>query len=150
MRLRTGHGSAPHRSDEYGYDLNLSTVARIWRAGCIIRAALLDDIARVFAAEPALPNLLLDREISQMIATRQEAWRQVVATAVTLGIPLPATAVSLSYFDSYRTSQLPANLIQAQRDYFGAHGFERTDKAGQFHHDWQHKPTAQSRARGIS
>jgi 6-phosphogluconate dehydrogenase len=128
--LRTG-------SEEYGYDLNLSTVARIWRAGCIIRASLLDDIARVFAAEPALPNLLLDHEISQMLATRQDAWRQVVATAATLGIPLPATAVSRSYFDSYRTRQLPANLIQAQRDYFGAHGFERTDKAGQFHHAWQ-------------
>lgn len=123
-------------SHEYGYDLNLSTIARIWRAGCIIRAALLDDIVRIFATDSALPNLLLDRAISQRIVARQEAWRHVVATSVVLGIPMPATAVSLSYFDSYRTSRLPANLIQAQRDYFGAHGFERTDKAGQFHHDW--------------
>jgi 6-phosphogluconate dehydrogenase len=97
---------------------------------------LLDDIARVFTQDAALPNLLLDPEIGRAIAARQEAWRYVAATAVSLGIPMPATAASLNYFDSYRSARLPANLIQAQRDYFGAHSFERTDKPGLFHHDW--------------
>jgi 6-phosphogluconate dehydrogenase len=123
-------------SNEYGYDLDLAVIARIWRAGCIIRADLLDDIARVFTQDAALPNLLLDSEISRMIAARQDGWRYVAATAVSLGIPMLATAASLSYFDSYRSARLPANLIQAQRDYFGAHTFERTDRPGLFHHDW--------------
>ena len=123
-------------SDEYGYDLDLAEIARIWRAGCIIRADFLDDIARIFEQDPDLPNLLLSPEISQAIAARQEAWRHVVATAVALGIPMPGTMASLGYFDSYRNGRLPANLIQAQRDYFGAHTFERIDKPGAFHHDW--------------
>ncbi len=123
-------------SDEYGYDLDLAEIARIWRAGCIIRADFLDDIARIYEEDPKLPNLLLNQEISRTIAERQEAWRYVVTTAVSLGIPMHATAASLEYFDSYRTSRLPANLIQAQRDYFGSHTFERVDKPGAFHHDW--------------
>jgi 6-phosphogluconate dehydrogenase len=123
-------------SNKYGYDLDLAVIARIWRGGCIIRADLLDDIARVFTQDAALPNLLLDPEISRTIAARQDAWRYVAATAVSLGIPMPATTASLSYFDGYRSARLPANLIQAQRDYFGAHTFERTDRPGLFRHDW--------------
>jgi len=86
-----------------------------------------------------LPNLLLNPQICRALATRQEAWRYVIATAVSLGIPMPATAASLNYFDSYRSGRLPANLIQAQRDYFGAHTFARVDKPGTFHHDWSGK-----------
>jgi len=123
-------------SNEYGYELDLAEIARIWRAGCIIRADFLDDIARIFEQNPDLPNLLLNVEISQAIAQRQEAWRLVVTTAVQLGIPMPGTMASLGYFDSYRNGRLPANLIQAQRDYFGAHTFERVDKPGHFHHNW--------------
>jgi 6-phosphogluconate dehydrogenase len=125
-------------SNEYGYDLDLAEIAKIWRAGCIIRADFLDDIARIFTQAPDLPNLLLNADISQAIAQRQEAWRLVVVTAVRLGIPMPGTMASLGYFDSYRNGRLPANLIQAQRDYFGAHTFERVDKPGHFHHNWSH------------
>jgi len=123
-------------SNEYGYELDLAEIARIWRAGCIIRADFLDDIARIFEQDPDLPNLLLNAEISQAIAQRQEAWRLVVTTAIQLGIPMPGTMASLGYFDSYRNDRLPANLIQAQRDYFGAHTFERVDKPGHVHHNW--------------
>lgn len=123
-------------SQEYGYGLKLAEIARIWRAGCIIRADLLDHIAQTFAQKPDLANLLLDEVFSQALAQRQEAWRRVIITAVQLGIPMPATAASLNYFDGYRTGRLPANLIQAQRDYFGAHTFERIDQPGTFHHDW--------------
>ncbi|MBE2224630.1 MAG: NADP-dependent phosphogluconate dehydrogenase [Anaerolineae bacterium] len=123
-------------SKEYNYDLDLAEIARIWRAGCIIRADFLDDIARIFEQDPDLPNLLLDAEISQAIAQRQEAWRLVVGTAVQLGISMSGTMASLGYFDSYRNGRLPANLIQAQRDYFGAHTFERVDRLGHFHHNW--------------
>lgn len=123
-------------SDEYGYNLDLAKVVRIWRAGCIIRADFLDDIAHIFDQNPNLPNLLLAPEISRAIATRQKAWRHVVTTAVSVGISMPGTMASLGYFDSYRNGCSPANLIQAQRDYFGAHTFERVDKPGTFHHDW--------------
>ncbi len=124
-------------SQEYGYDLDLAEVARIWRAGCIIRAALLDDVAAAFTRQPDLPNLLVDAAFRQAIRQRQAAWRRVAATALQLGIPMPATLASLSYYDSYHSGRLPANLIQAQRDYFGAHTFERLDKPGAFHHNWQ-------------
>ena len=123
-------------SAEYGYDLDLAQIARIWRAGCIIRADFLDDIASIYDADPDLPNLLLSPEINQALAERQEAWRYVVTTAVSLGIPMPGTMASLGYYDSYRSGRLPANLIQAQRDYFGAHTFERVDRPGAFHRDW--------------
>ena len=123
-------------SAAYGYNIDLAEVARIWRAGCIIRADFLDDIARIYDQVPDLPNLLLHPEISQAMIARQEKWRLVVSTAVSLGIPMPATAASLNYFDSYRSERLPANLIQAQRDYFGAHTFERVDKPGVFHRNW--------------
>lgn len=123
-------------SNEYGYDLDLAEVARIWRAGCIIRADFLDDIARIFAQSPDLPNLLLNPEMIAAVTQRQAAWRHVVETAVQLGIPMLGTMASLAYFDSYRNGRLPANLIQAQRDYFGAHTFERVDQPGTYHHNW--------------
>ncbi|MCA9916649.1 MAG: NADP-dependent phosphogluconate dehydrogenase [Anaerolineales bacterium] len=126
-------------SHEYSYGLDLATAARIWRAGCIIRADLLDHIATTFTQQPDLPNLLMDAEFRQALLAREAAWRRVITTAIELGIPMPAMMASLSYFDSYRSGRLPANLIQAQRDYFGAHTFARVDKPGTFHHDWSGK-----------
>ncbi|NUO08818.1 MAG: NADP-dependent phosphogluconate dehydrogenase [Candidatus Brocadia sp.] len=124
---------------EYSYDLNLCEIARIWRAGCIIRARLLDDITHAYQRNPALPNLLMDDEFRQAVQSRQDAWRFAVKTAVELGIPIPAISASLAYFDAYRSERLPANLIQAQRDYFGAHTFERIDQPGIFHANWKEK-----------
>ncbi|NDJ54072.1 MAG: NADP-dependent phosphogluconate dehydrogenase [Chloroflexi bacterium] len=123
--------------EEYGYGLDYGEVARIWRGGCIIRALFLNDITSAYRNNPALTNLLLDPFFKEAIATRQTAWRHVVKTGIDLGIPVPAMAASLAYFDSYRTARLPANLIQAQRDFFGAHTFERVDQEGVFHHEWQ-------------
>jgi 6-phosphogluconate dehydrogenase len=123
-------------SDEYNYGLDPVAIPRIWRAGCIIRAELLDDITNAYRRNPNLPNLLLDDQFKAAVESRQAAWRQVVSTAVNLGVPVPATAASLAYFDSYRSERLSANLIQAQRDYFGAHTFERIDKPGIYHADW--------------
>jgi 6-phosphogluconate dehydrogenase len=120
----------------YGYDLNLSEIARIWKGGCIIRAGFLNKIKDAFNADPKLANLLLAPEFKQTILDRQTAWREVVATAAKLGIPVPAFSASLDYFDSYRRANLPQNLTQAQRDYFGAHTYERTDKPGSFHTEW--------------
>jgi 6-phosphogluconate dehydrogenase len=123
-------------SHEYGYDLNLGEVASLWRAGCIIRARFLNRITEAFGRNPDLPNLLLDASFNQSVQERLPAWRFVVRTAVGLGIPAPAFSASLAYYDSYRSARLPANLIQAQRDYFGAHTYERTDMPGTFHSDW--------------
>ncbi len=123
-------------SSEYGYGIDPGTVAKIWRAGCIIRASLLADIRQAFARDPGLVNLLLDQAFRDAIAERQDGWRYVVQTASGLGIPVPATAASLAYYDSYRSERLPANLTQAQRDYFGAHTYRRTDRDGTFHTNW--------------
>jgi 6-phosphogluconate dehydrogenase len=123
-------------SHEYGYDLNISAIAKIWRAGCIIRATLLNDIMTAFAADPALPNLLLDAKFGRAVADAQEGWRYALRSAIELGVPMPAMSASLAYYDSYRSERLPANLIQAQRDFFGAHTFERIDKPGTFHAAW--------------
>jgi 6-phosphogluconate dehydrogenase len=124
-------------SDEYKYNLKLGEIAKIWRAGCIIRARLLHDITVAYQRDPQLPNLLLDSEFQQAVASRQEAWRYAVRTAVELGVPLAAMSASLAYYDAYRSARLPANLIQAQRDYFGAHTFERVDQPGVFHASWE-------------
>ncbi len=124
-------------SDEYGYDLNLGDVAAIWRAGCIIRARFLNRITEAFVRQPDLPNLLLDEQLGQAVAERLPAWRHVVQTAVAMGIPAAAFSVSLAYYDSYRSERLPANLIQGQRDFFGAHTYERVDKDGIFHSSWE-------------
>ena len=123
-------------SDEYGYELDLGEVARIWRGGCIIRARFLDHITEAFQRDPSLPNLMLDAEFQAALAERLPAWRNTVAAAVMAGIPVPGLAASLAYYDSYRSARLPANLIQAQRDLFGAHTYERTDRPGTFHSTW--------------
>lgn len=123
-------------SKAYSYDLNLSETARIWKGGCIIRAGFLNKIKSAFKENPELPNLLLAPEFKQTILDRQDAWREVLAQSAKLGIPVPAFSASLDYFDSYRRDRLPQNLTQAQRDYFGAHTYERVDKAGFFHTEW--------------
>ncbi len=119
-----------------GYELDLGEMARIWKGGCIIRAAFLNKIKAAYDQNPNLPNLLLAPEFKQTILDRQSAWREVIATAAKVGIPVPAFSASLDYFDSYRRIRLPQNLTQAQRDYFGAHTYERTDKEGFFHTEW--------------
>jgi 6-phosphogluconate dehydrogenase len=123
-------------SREYQYDLQYGEIAAIWRGGCIIRAQFLNRIREAFRRQPDLPNLLLDEGFKADVANRQAALRYVVTTATQLGIPCLAMASALSYFDAYRTERLPANLTQAQRDYFGAHTFQRVDKPGVFHADW--------------
>lgn len=123
-------------SDSYGYDLNLAEIARIWQDGCIIRASLLHEIYAAFTRQPDLINLLLDSDLGGDVIQLRENLVTVVKTAAELGIPAPGFMVALGYFDGYRSSWLPANLIQAQRDYFGAHTYERIDKKGTFHHEW--------------
>ncbi|MDH7489786.1 MAG: NADP-dependent phosphogluconate dehydrogenase [Anaerolineae bacterium] len=123
-------------SREYGYNLRLDELARIWRGGCIIRAKLLGRIREAFLRDPDLPNLLLDAEFKDAVESRQDSWRRVVQAAVGMGIPCAAMSVSLAYFDAYRSDRLPANLLQAQRDYFGAHTYKRIDKPGTFHTEW--------------
>jgi 6-phosphogluconate dehydrogenase len=123
-------------SKEFNYNLSLSECARIWKGGCIIRAGFLDKIKSAYADNPELPNLLLAPEFKQSILDRQDAWREVLSVSNKLGVPVPAFAASLNYFDSYRRDRLPQNLTQAQRDYFGAHTYERTDKEGTYHTEW--------------
>jgi len=126
-------------SFEYQYHLNLAEIARIWRGGCIIRARFLDDVSRAYRESPELPNLILAHFFREALLQRQEAWRHVVETAIQLAIPVPGLSASLEYFDSYRSSRLPANLIQAQRDYFGAHTYRRIDREGIFHTEWKER-----------
>jgi 6-phosphogluconate dehydrogenase len=123
-------------SGEFGYGIDPGTVAKIWRAGCIIRASLLGAIRQAFSREPVLVNLLLDPVLRDAVASRQEGWRRFVRSAIGAGIPVPATSAALAYYDSYRTARLPANLTQAQRDYFGAHTYHRVDRPGVFHTNW--------------
>jgi len=123
-------------SDEYKYDLDLARVARVWRAGCIIRARLLGDIMGAFTRNPGLVNLMLDDSFREVLVKSQDSLRLVVTTAVGLGIPALAMSASLAYYDAYRSEVLPANLTQAQRDYFGAHTYRRVDKDGVFHTEW--------------
>jgi 6-phosphogluconate dehydrogenase len=123
-------------STTYEWNLNLSDIATIWRGGCIIRAKFLNRIVEAYRRNPALQNLLLDRYFTRAIKRAQPKWRLVVSTAIKFGVPVPAFSASLAYFDSYRSARLPANLLQAQRDFFGAHTYERIDKPGVFHTDW--------------
>ncbi|KZS49138.1 phosphogluconate dehydrogenase (NADP(+)-dependent, decarboxylating) [Paenibacillus glucanolyticus] len=123
-------------SDEYGWNLQYGNLAKIWRGGCIIRSRFLQNITDAYENNPELKNLLLDPFFTDIIETYQDAWRKVVASAVSLGIPVPGFSSALAYYDSYRTANLPANLLQAQRDYFGAHTFKRVDKEGTFHYNW--------------
>lgn len=124
-------------SVKHEYHLDLEAVARIWRGGCIIRAALLEDIRVAFRARRDLPNLLLDPNLSNKVMDHQENLRKIVCAASELGIPAPCLMASLGYFDAYRSAWMPANLIQAQRDYFGAHTYERNDAKGTFHTQWE-------------
>ena len=124
-------------SQEYNWNIDLSQIVPVWRAGCIIRASLLSDITKAYRRNPSLPNLLMDEVFTEAVLSRQAAWREVVQTAVGLGIPMLATSASLAYFDAYRSAVLPANLTQAQRDYFGAHTYRRVDKDGVFHTQWE-------------
>ena len=128
-------------SDKYGYQLDLEALAKIWRGGCIIRAALLDEIAAAFKVNRNLPNLLLDPHLSRRVMLQQEFLRQVVSQAAESGLPAPGLMVSLGYLDAYRSAWLPANLIQAQRDYFGAHTYERIDGKGTYHTEWKREET---------
>lgn len=123
-------------SEEYNWGLDYGSIAMIFRGGCIIRARFLQNIKDAYDRNPELKNLLLDEYFKGIVENYQEAWRSVVGTAVSRGIPAPAFASALAYYDSYRTERLPANLLQAQRDYFGAHTFKRLDKEGTFHYQW--------------
>jgi 6-phosphogluconate dehydrogenase len=124
-------------SKDMSFNLNLSEISRIWKGGCIIRAAFLDKIKQAFADEPGLSNLLLAPEFKQSILDRQTAWREVISTAAKMGIPVPAFSASLDYFDTFRRDRLPQNLTQAQRDLFGSHTYQRIDREGVFHTEWQ-------------
>jgi 6-phosphogluconate dehydrogenase len=122
-------------AEEYGWDLNYGGIALMWRGGCIIRSVFLGKIKDAFDRNPDLSNLLLDPFFRDKILKTQEAWRRVVSSAFNNGIPIPAFSTALAYFDGYRSERLPANLLQAQRDYFGAHTYERVDKPrGEFFH----------------
>ena len=121
---------------EYGWTLHPGEIATIWRGGCIIRARFLNPIKEAYDSDPNLPNLLLAPYFTEIVRNGQDGWRKVVAEAAYLGIPVPAFASSLAYYDGYRRERLPANLIQAQRDLFGAHTYERVDKPGIFHSSW--------------
>jgi 6-phosphogluconate dehydrogenase len=123
-------------SDEYGWDLKYGNIAMIFRGGCIIRSQFLQNIKEAYDKDAELKNLLLDPYFQNIVESYQGAWREVIAAAVKQGIPVPGFSSALSYYDSYRTERLPANLLQAQRDYFGAHTFKRVDKEGSFHHNW--------------
>jgi 6-phosphogluconate dehydrogenase len=120
----------------YGYGLDLQTIATIWRGGCIIRARLLEDIREAYAAEPHLPNLLLNSRLGGAVEAKTGDLREAVCLAARSGIPAPGLMAALSYFDAYRSERLPANLIMAQRDYFGAHRYERVDREGTYHTAW--------------
>jgi len=123
-------------SDEYGWDLKYGNLAKIWRGGCIIRSRFLQNITDAYENNAELKNLLLDPFFKDILENYQGAWRQTVVAAVKQGVPVPGFASALAYYDSYRTERLPANLLQAQRDYFGAHTFKRLDKEGSFHFNW--------------
>ena len=124
-------------SEAYAYELKPAELARIWKGGCIIRARLLGDIQRAFTADPALVNLLLDEQFRAQLAEADQGWRKVVTSAKNAGLPFAAMSASLDYYDAYRSDRLPMNLTQAQRDYFGAHTYQRVDRPGVFHSQWE-------------
>ncbi|HVW66110.1 MAG TPA: NADP-dependent phosphogluconate dehydrogenase [Candidatus Peribacteraceae bacterium] len=124
-------------SEEYGWKLQYDHICRIWKGGCIIRSTLLKNFEQAFAKNPGLKNLLLDDELLQMFRQYHQTWRKVIADGIEAGVPLPAMCASLAYFDGYFTERLPQNLTQAQRDFFGAHTYQRIDKDGTFHTEWE-------------
>jgi 6-phosphogluconate dehydrogenase len=121
---------------EHDWQLDFGAIAMMWRGGCIIRAQFLERIFEAYKAQPNLENLMLAPYFTEALAAAQDSWRHVVATAATIGVPVPAFMAALAYYDGYRHANLPANLLQAQRDYFGAHTYERTDKPGTYHTEW--------------
>jgi 6-phosphogluconate dehydrogenase len=123
-------------SGKYSYGLKLKEVSRVWKGGCIIRSALLNDIFDAYSGQPEIPNILLDRNISKKLLTYSDSLRTVVSNASAMGIPAPAMMASLAYLDAFSSEWLPANLVQAQRDYFGSHTYERIDEKGIFHTEW--------------
>jgi 6-phosphogluconate dehydrogenase len=133
-----GYNLMMEAAKEYGWNLNYGGIALMWRGGCIIRSRFLGDIKVAFDNNPTLPNLLLDPHFKAIVEKAQAGWRRVCATALTNGIPVPALTSALCYFDGFRSERLPANLLQAQRDYFGAHTYERVDKprGEYFHTNW--------------
>ncbi len=141
-------------SVESKWNLNFGDIATIWRGGCIIRAVFLNRIVEAYQRDPALHNLLLDRYFTDIIAKTQQNWRVAVSAAVKQGVAVPAFSASLAYFDSYRQARLPANLLQAQRDFFGAHTYERIDKPGVFHTEWlesaKHAEEKPARTKGVT
>ncbi|HEU4535099.1 MAG TPA: NADP-dependent phosphogluconate dehydrogenase, partial [Polyangiaceae bacterium] len=132
-----GMGLLRTASEAKGWGLRLGELARIWQAGCIIRARFLSRIKDAYERDAALPNLLLDPGFVEELRSRQDGWRSVVARAARAGLPLLTTGASLGYYDSIRCARLPANLIQAQRDFFGSHTYQRLDRPGDFHTDWR-------------
>ena len=131
-----GYVQLQHAAAEHDWPLNYGAIALLWRGGCIIRAVFLERIKEAFDADPKLENLLLAPYFRDEVAKAQDAWRHVVSTAATLGVPTPAFMTALAYYDGYRSARLPANLLQAQRDYFGAHTYQRVDREGTFHTEW--------------
>lgn len=123
-------------SSEYGWELDFGNVALLWRAGCIIRSRFLDDIQQAYARDPQLQSLLLDDFFANAVKAALPGWRKTVSSAISSGVPVPAMSSALAFFDGYRQSQLPASLLQAQRDYFGAHTYQRIDRPGVFHTRW--------------
>ncbi len=123
-------------SDEYNFNLDLEGVARIWRGGCIVRAKLLEDFRRAYKKQGDLANLLMDEQIAKKVNKTQKDTRTVITEAIKVGIPVPCLMACLSYYDSYRSARLPMNLVQAQRDHFGSHTYERLDQEGTFHYEW--------------
>jgi len=133
------------KSEAQGWNLQLGEMARIWKGGCIIRAQFLDRIKDAYDANPTLPSLLMDKDFSDEMKARDAAWRRVVSLAVNSGIALPSMSASLAYFDTYRRAEVPANLVQAQRDFFGSHTYERNDgKEGNYHTIWSSMNSADS------
>jgi 6-phosphogluconate dehydrogenase len=131
-----GFGLMRSASEQYGWNLNYGSIAKIFRGGCIIRAQFLNQISRAYERNPKLVNLLLEDYFNDVIARYQVEWREVVKTAISAGIAVPAFTSALAYYDSYRSEELPMNLLQAQRDYFGAHTYQRNDKEGIYHTKW--------------
>ena len=147
FNFNTPLANNPQAAKDYGWKLNKPSIALMWRGGCIIRSVFLKDITAAYRKDNDLQNLLFDDFFNKAIHKAQPGWRDVVAKSALLGIPTPAFSTALSWFDGYRTKDLPANLLQAQRDYFGAHTYERVDQPrGQFYHiDWPDPKRPQSR-----
>ncbi|KFN92507.1 6-phosphogluconate dehydrogenase, decarboxylating [Tetragenococcus muriaticus PMC-11-5] len=136
MSYAQGFAQLRSASDEYDWNLPFGEIAKIWRAGCIIRAQFLQKITDAYDKDSDIDNLLLDDYFKEIAEKYQQAVRDVIAVAVQAGVPVPAFSSAIAYFDSYRAKRLPANLIQAQRDFFGAHTYERVDEEGIFHYSW--------------